>query len=99
MVIGFFIGFFAIYFLIGAFFGIAYFIYDKAYGKPKSIGERLLDFGLAVPLWPVLAGWVLDRLRKRTSWYKKQQFKKRLTVVVSEENETEESFANRCKRL
>jgi fatty acid desaturase len=81
-----------IYIILGTFLTLAFI---KWGGLPED------NFAFVVfAFWPLfgVACFVLW-ISEKTPWYKRHKWRQRLRVIVSEENETDESFLRRSKRL
>jgi hypothetical protein len=79
---------------------VLYTILGSLLGFLRHKGEPEMAVILILLAWPFFFTWLFAIwLVRKTSWYKRRQWRQRLRIVVSEENESDESFLRRSKRI
>lgn len=88
--------FFVAWFIIGGISASLCMIFERRLNAEKYIIKDPMDFVIGIFLWPLMLGVVFNLIKPPPSEIK---HKKKPKIIVSEQDETEEAFANRCKRL
>lgn len=68
-------------------------IIERRLHQEKYLIKDMMDFSIGVVLWPLMLFAIMGLIKPP------KPPKKKPKIIVSEDNETEEAFANRCKRL